>query len=265
MSENHETLARDVLAQQDGAGAQATIEPVTIGMSEASVFRAVASGRALRYVKVATGTAAIALRDEIARTQWLAARGIPVPRLLRIEDHGDTIAVLMAAIAGVPADVTPLPTPILVGALAKALAAIHTLSAGACPFDETVATRLKRAETVVTAGDADPVDFEPRNRGVAPSELLRRLQAECPRGDDIVVLHGDATLGNIMIDDGGSVGFIDCGNAGRGDRYTDLALLHADIVEHRGAEAGRQFLAAYGAGRLDAAKARYFLDLYELF
>ena len=171
----------------------------------------------------------------------------------------------MAAIAGVPADVTPLPTPRLAEALAKALAALHALSPGACPFDETVATRLKRAETAVTAGDVDPADFEPRNRGVAPSELLRRLQAECPPDGDIVVLHGDATLGNIIVDDGGSVGFIDCGNAGRGARYTDLALLHAGIVEHRGAEAGRQFLIAYGAERLDPVKARYFLDLYELF
>jgi aminoglycoside phosphotransferase len=165
----------------------------------------------------------------------------------------------------VPADVSTLPTQLFVEALAKALAAIHALSPGLCPFDETLAARLQRAAAAVAAGNVDAADFEPRNRGTAPSELLRRLQAECPRDQDIVVLHGDATLGNIMIDENGKVGFIDCGNAGRGDRYTDLALLHADIVEHRGAAAGEQFLAAYGAGRLDTLRARYFLDLYELF
>jgi aminoglycoside 3'-phosphotransferase-2 len=269
MSDNHETLARDVLAQQDGAGGQAALEPVTIGMSEATVFRAVAAGREPRYVKVASGTAAAALRDEIARTAWLSERGVPVAEILRIEDRGNAVAVLMAAIAGVPADTSPLPTPRLIEALAKALAAIHALPVDACPFDETLAMRLKRAAAAVMAGDVNPADFEPRNRNAAPAVLLRRLQAECPREDDIVVLHGDATLGNIMIDEGGTLGtalgFIDCGNAGRGDRYTDLALLHADIVEHRGADAGAQFLVAYGARGFDGAKARFYLDLYELF
>ena len=97
-----------------------------------------------------------------------------------------------------------------------------------------------------------------------PAKLLRRLRQAQPR-DDIVVLHGDATLGNIIVAENGTVGFIDCGNAGRGDRYADLALLHADIVEHRGKAAGAQFLEAYGAGRFDEEKARFYLDLYELF
>ncbi|MDO8876923.1 MAG: APH(3') family aminoglycoside O-phosphotransferase [Pseudolabrys sp.] len=262
MNNDHEALARDVLMLEGGTAA--TLEPVTIGLSEAAVFRAAQAGHAPRYVKAATGTAAAALRDEIARTKWLAARGISVPRLLRVENRGDSIAVLMAAIAGQPADETALPTPRLVDALAKALAALHALPPDQCPFDETLATRLKRAAAAIAEGGVDPAEFEPRNRRIAPAALLRRLQNEQPR-DDIVVLHGDATLGNIIVDDDGALGFIDCGNAGRGDRYTDLALLHADLVGHRGKAAGAQFLEAYGAGDFDTARARYFLDLYELF
>jgi aminoglycoside 3'-phosphotransferase-2 len=262
MDNGLETLARDVLALQDGADARAALEPVTIGMGGAAVFR-VTHG-APRFVKVATGAAATALRDEIARTQWLAGRGVAVPRILRVEDRGNGIAMLMAAIAGQPADVSTLSTSRLVEALAKALASLHALPPDACPFDETLATRLKRAADAVSAGDVDPAEFDPRNRNVAPVDLLRRLQNGQPR-DDIVVLHGDATLGNIIVGDDGAPGFIDCGNAGRGDRYTDLALLHADIVEHRGEEAGAQFLELYGARDFDTAKARYCLDLYELF
>lgn len=264
MIDDPETLARAVLAAEDGADARATLRPVTIGMSEAAVFRATRPGGAARYVKVAQGAATVLLRDEIARTQWLAARGIAVPRILRIDDHGDSIAMLMAAIAGEPADESRLATPRLVDALAKALAALHALPADDCPFDETVATRLERAAKAVNAGEIDPAEFAPRHRGVAPRDLLRRLQHEQPAGDT-VVLHGDLTLGNIIVDGDGTLGFIDCGNAGRGDRYTDLALLHADIVEHRGREAGAQFLGLYGAGDFDTVRARYFLDLYELF
>lgn len=263
MNNGHKSLARAVLAMH-GGGARARLVPVTIGMSEAAVFR-VTGGDEPLYVKAATGPAARALRDETARTRWLGAQGVPVPTVLHVADQNAGVAMLMAALPGQPADLSTMPTPRLVAALAKALASLHALSASACPFDETLETRLARAERAIAAGEADPAEFDERNRGIAPVDLLRRLRAEQPRGGDIVVLHGDATLGNIIIDDNGCVGFIDCGHAGRGDRYTDLALLHADIIEHRGRDAGSQFLAAYGASDFDDARGRYFLDLYELF
>ena len=265
MNSSPETLALDLLVQHDDAGAATlTLEPVTTGMSGAGVFRATQKGVAPRYVKVAFDAAAVALRDEIARTKWLRARGIAVPAVLGIDDRAASVAVLMEAIAGVPADLSTLSTPRLIVALAQAVNALHALPPASCPFDETLAARLGRAQTAVDAGEIDPAEFEARNRHLAPADLLRRLRAAPPR-EDIVVLHGDLTLGNIIIDDSGTCGFIDCGNAGRGDRYTDLALLHADIVAHRGPQAGAGFLAACGVNHWDPAKARSFLDLYELF
>ena len=261
MSHDPEALARHLLTKEDGSVA---LERIATGMSDAAVFRATRNGHAPHYVKVAADAAASALREEIERIRWLAARGIAVPRVLRVEDRGDSVAVLMAAIAGQPADISRISTPLLIAALAKAVAALHALPPAGCPFDETLQLRFARAQAAVEAGDIDKAEFEPRNRDVVPADLLRRLRATQPR-EDIVVVHGDLTLGNIIIDDSGATGFIDCGNAGRGDRYLDLALLHADIVAHRGQAAGAQFLAAYGGAPFDAAKARYFLDLYELF
>ncbi len=260
-----EALARELLMKHDGAGAAPVmLAHVATGMSDAAVFRATQAGQPPRYVKVACDAAAGALREEAARTQWLAARGIPVPKVLRSEDRPDGFAMLMTGIAGEPADTSALSTPRLIAALAKAVATLHALPPGDCPFDETLAARLGRAQTDVDSGGVDPADFEPRNKDVAPAELLRRLR-EAPPREDLVVVHGDLTLANMIVDDRGGCGFIDCGHAGRGDRYIDLALLAADIAAHRGALAGRQFLAACGATHWDAAKAAYFLDLYELF
>ena len=265
MNNDPEALALDLLTRHDGGDAAlVTLEAVTIGMSEAAVFRATKKGDAPRYVKVAFDEAAPILRDEIARTQWLAGHGIAVPHVLRVADRNDGMAVLMAAIAGVPADVSPLSTPRLIAALAQAVKVLHALPPATCPFDETLAARLGRAQAAVDAGAIDPAEFEPHNQNIAPAELLRRLRAAPPH-EDIVVLHGDLTLGNIIVDADGVCALIDCGNAGRGDRYTDMALLHADIVAHRGKEAGAAFLAACGVKHWDAAKAQYFLDLYELF
>jgi aminoglycoside 3'-phosphotransferase II len=80
-----------------------------------------------------------------------------------------------------------------------------------------------------------------------------------------VVTHGDATFDNILIDANGRVGFIDCGRAGRADRYVDLSLLALQIDEHLGARWISQFREAYGIARRDHCKAAFFDDLYELF
>jgi aminoglycoside 3'-phosphotransferase-2 len=86
-----------------------------------------------------------------------------------------------------------------------------------------------------------------------------------PPSEDIVVVHGDATLTNLIIGANGDLGFVDCGHCGRGDRYIDLAVLAAEIEEHHGPEAAMRFIRAYGLDFWDARKARYFSDLYELF
>jgi len=46
-----------------------------------------------------------------------------------------------------------------------------------------------------------------------------------PAGEDLVLVHGDATFDNILIDADQNIGFIDCGHAGRGDRHLDLAAI----------------------------------------
>jgi aminoglycoside phosphotransferase len=260
-----EAFARSLLMQDRGADISGMrIEPLVGGLSEASVFVVKEDGHPTRYLKIAHRHAADALRDEIARTRWLAQCGMRVPEILRVDDRAGAIAVLTAAVPGIAAEASPLPAPRLVDALARGLAALHALAPVDCPFDESVATRLARAAAAVAAGDVDPQAFAPRNLGVAPAALLARLSRE-PPAEDVVVIHGDATLSNLIVDEDGTLGFVDCGNAGRGDRYVDLAVLSAELEEAHGPEAAARFAAAYGAAGWAGAKARYFSDLYELF
>lgn len=262
---NHEAEALALLRPDgDAALSDVRLERVTSGMSGARVYRVVQPGRLVRYVKIGRDEAVAPLQEEAARTAWLASQGIAVPSILRVSNQPGSYAILMHALPGTPADVSILPAPRLIAALAQALAALHALPPDDCPFDETLGTRLPRAAAAVAAGKIDSGDFEAHNRGTAPEALLARLRAP-QHAEDVVVVHGDATLSNLMIDAEGNVGFIDCGNTGRGDRYLDLAVLAADIAEHHGAAAVASFTAAYGERNWDAAKARYYLDLYELF
>lgn len=244
--------------------ARAEVEPVTDGMSEAQVFRVTAAARSPRYLKTATGPAANALRDEVVRTRWLAEHGIRVPRIARVADDGDRVCVLMEAVRGGPADAIPMPAMQLAAVLARGVTALHALPAAACPFDETLPVRLRRAAADVARGTVRAEDFAPRNRHITPEQLLARLEGMRPSEDNVVV-HGDATLANIFVTADGGISFIDCGRAGRGDRYIDLAVLACDIEDHYGADAAGEFKRAYTSAPWDEAKACYFADLYELF
>ena len=261
MADDNEAIARALLDPSDAMTAR--FEPVTGGMSGASIVRIVANRRSDRFVKIADTGGASALRDEATRTAWLSARGIAVPRILRTKEESAYYAVLMGAVPGTPADASPLPVPELIDALAKALATLHSLPSGDCPFDETLRVRLSRAAAAVAADEIDIAEFDPRNRDIAPEALLAQLAAHRP-AEDVVVVHGDATLSNLIVDTDGNVGFIDCGNAGRGDRYLDLGVLAAEIAEHYGDDAAAQFRRSYG-GVWDADKARFYADLYEFF
>lgn len=262
---NHEAEALALLrADGDAALSGVRLERVTSGMSGARVYRVVQPGRLVRYVKIGRDEAVAPLREEAARTAWLASQGVTVPSILRVSNQPGSYAILMHALPGTPADVSILPAPRLAVALGKALAALHALQPADCPFDETLGVRLPRAAKAVAAGEIDGADFAAHNRRIAPEALLARLSAPQPT-EDIVVVHGDATLSNLMVDTEGNVGFIDCSNTGRGDRYLDLAVLAADITEHLGAEAAASFSTAYGVQHWDAEKSRYYLDLYEFF
>jgi aminoglycoside phosphotransferase len=104
---------------------RARIEPVVSGFSGATIFRAGEDGRPLRYLKIARDDAAVALREEIMRTGWLAERGLRVPAILRYSDLAHQIGMLTEAVPGFPADASPLSTSHPIDALARGLAALH--------------------------------------------------------------------------------------------------------------------------------------------
>jgi len=243
---------------------RARIDPITEGMSGAFLFRIMQDDFPVRYLKIAQDEAAPSLRREIVRTRWLAGQGMRVAPILRVEDSAGQVAMLTQAVPGRPAEASTLPTARLIDILAHGLASLHKLPTADCPFDESLGIRLSRATEAVAAGEVDPDTFAPRNVGTAPQVLLARLSANPPE-QDLVVVHGDATLTNLIVDAQGDVGFVDCGSAGCGDRYIDLAVLADQIEEYHGTEAAAHFVRAYGLRSWDSAKALYFSDLYELF
>jgi aminoglycoside 3'-phosphotransferase II len=241
------------------------VNPVDGGMSGTTLYRVQHPDRGDAYLKMATGPHLAALRTEIERTAWLAGRGVRVPRLLRVFDDGQRAAVMMTALAGAHPGDAGLPAGDIIRAVARGLFRLHALAPSDCPFDETVASRLAQARDMMRRGLVAPEHFADRNRGRDPQAIYDRLLRTRPASEDLVLVHGDATFDNILIDADQNIGFIDCGHAGRGDRYLDLAAITEAIADHFGPEWIETFGRAYGDVRLDAAKLAFFSDLYELF
>ncbi len=246
--------------------ANKTLVPVTTGMGGAALFRVIGGGGRDAYLKVGIGAARDLLRAEIERTAWLAAAGIRVPAIVARFIDRDVAAVLMSDLGAHTAEqISSTGWQARVSAIGRAFAHLHALPVAACPFDETLGIRLARAEEAVRSGAVDPEAFDARNRGVSPAALYERLKAGAPTHEDLVVTHGDATLANLILSADGEVGFLDCGHAGKADRYVDLALVIAGLAERFGNHARRSFAQGYGARAWNAGKAGFYLDLYELF
>jgi aminoglycoside 3'-phosphotransferase II len=240
-------------------------QSVNRGMSDALTFRLRSAAGQTLYLKAAAPDALPQLRDEIERTRWLAARNVHVPDILDFFDDSRLSVALMTALPGSHPHEAALPAGDIIASLARGLRALHALAAADCPFDETITARLDRARAAIEAGDVDAGEFDARNLGRSPLEIYRQLAAQAPRIEqDIVLVHGDATFDNLLIDASGNLGFIDCGHAGRGDRTLDLQTIASDIEDHFGPEWIEPFARDYAIG-LDRTKLRFFDDLYELF
>jgi aminoglycoside 3'-phosphotransferase II len=244
-----------------------SVEPVQSGSSGALVYRVRGGSGPVRYLKMSEGKYIRNLIQEIERTKWLSKQRINVPKILQVVIQTDFVAILMSCIDGQPVeDWRGLPED-AIKALAKGFADLHAMPINSCPFSEDIEVRLTRACTDISHGCVDLNHFNERNLGLTPQELLDRLlRVKSSVTEDVVVVHGDATFENILVDSTGRIGFVDCGHCGRADRYVDLALLSEQIADRFGPQWVGAFLKMYaGSTSSDPLKMRFFLDLYDLF
>lgn len=222
-------------------------------------------GRPSLLLKVATAGRVAELEAERARLEWLAPRA-PVPRVLDFVLLEGVGSLLSAALPG--RDATRAPAALwarVVREIARRLRRLHSMEAGACPFDRTLDVALPLAAARAASGLVDETDFDPERRGRSAEELLETLPRQRPGGEDVVVTHGDAGLSNLLFDSDRFTGFVDCGRCGRADRHQDLALAHRSIARRFGEDLAEDFLEAYGPELVDRERLSYYRLLDELF
>ncbi|MGV9719556.1 phosphotransferase [Nocardia beijingensis] len=195
---------------------------------------------------------------EYQRLTWLRDRGLRVPEVAAFEDD-----VLVLADAGAPswsAD-TGAGAASIGTALGTLLRRLHSIPVAECPFDERLDVVLARARRNVVEGLVDADDFDDDNTGATPAEILARLLAQRPEGEDLVVAHGDFTPPNVLTNGV----LLDVGGLGVADRYRDLALAARDLRADHGEAEAAAFFAAYGLAEPDESRLTYYQLLDELF
>jgi len=207
-----------------------------------------------------------ALPGEAERLKWLAASGMPCPRVVAQERYEGANWLLLDALPGSDlASATFLPNSLRVEILASALRMLHEMDPTTCPFDETLDASLALAKRRMNSRLVDETDFDEERRGKSAAELWPYLETEQPAITDLVVTHGDASLPNFMADHGRFNGFIDCGRLGLADRYQDISRAIHSIRFNLGTAWVQPFFDLYGLSQPDTAKIQYYDVLEEFF
>lgn len=272
-------IPKDVLKSIRESYPKAHIEPIRAGASGAGVFQ-LSEGQPspVKIIKVVEVDAELdSLSTEVALYRWLKGQ-VPVPEVFhfeQVEGAGKNYEwLVMSRIEG--ADLksrighVAVPEQDIAYRYGAFLRQVHELPIAGCPIEVRLEEKLRRAKWLIDNNRVDAEDFEAAFEGVSIEELYRRLEAERPMHEDLVVTHGDYCLDNVLVNvseqDLALTGFIDLSMGGVQDRYQDLALAYRSIRKKLGVAYTEDFLQGYGLiDAFDMDKINYYIMMDEVF
>lgn len=198
------------------------------------------------------------LAREAEMTAWLYEKGTPGLRLApqvaayRSEDRDYLLTRCLPGENGIASRHLAQPER-LSRAFGESLRLLHEMPWGDCPI-QVNRELLAGAERLRGRNDPWQLDYTDVRD---PETAYTCLMSEKGRLKNDALLHGDACLPNLMLEDFRLIGFVDLGGGGAGDRHIDLfwALWSLEFNLHTGAYAGA-FLDAYGRDAFDAERLR---------
>ncbi len=242
------------------------VHQVTHGKSGDCVYRLTGADQPTLYLKLAPVVRERELSAEIARMDWLQGR-LPVPVVVDSGVEDNWAWLLMSEVPG-----RPLHDRCFSGRsyqvarlLAGGLKQLHSLPVSECPFDMRLERMLSMAHDHLVDGKVDEDDFDSSQAGRSAKELWDEVLERRPTAEDLVVVHGDYCLPNVVAREEMISGFLDLGRTGVADRYRDLALVTRSLASNGHAAAVDAFFEAYGLTKVDHEKIEFYRLLDEFF
>jgi len=235
------------------------------GWSDARVYEVTHPSGTRMFVKVEPDGTDDEAAMEAERLAWLRTTGIPCPETMFAGRGDGAFWLVTGALPGSDLRAGAGRSPrCVVQVAAAAMRRLHALPLECCPFDQRAERRIAEARRRMREGLVDGSLFDPVRQSMPVPILYDQLLVHRPETEDLVVAHGDAGLGNMLMESGRFTGFVDIGRLGVADRHQDLALLARDIVDDLGEEWLALFFQLYGR-QPDPARMDFYRLLDEFF
>jgi len=232
---------------------------------EVTTWRLTAPDGAVRFAKVDRAGCFPTLQGEAERMRW-AGPYLPVPAVVTFERVEGTSILVTEGLPG--RDATDScwrnDLPALVRAFGRGLRALHdAVDPDLCPsrFDRTRA--LDHVRRRVAHHEIDPGGFHEEHGHLSPRAALAQLEASDEWREDLVVCHGDYCPPNVLLDAGEVTAYLDLGELGIADRWSDIAIGAWSTGWNFGESLEPLFYESYGVDP-DPRRIGFYRLLYDL-
>ncbi|WP_422657588.1 aminoglycoside 3'-phosphotransferase [Paenibacillus sp. EC2-1] len=191
---------------------------------------------------------------------WLQNK-LPVPQIIEKGTLGEFEYLLTEEVLGTPVSNITHQNGIskAIRLAAQGLRTIHEVPIIDCPFDNCLPVMLEKVQRNVKTGSINEEKLK-RRFGIknVESTLVEIHKYAMDLTEDLVFIHGDYSMPNIIIGNGQMTGYLDLGHCGIGERYYDLAVAEKSIIMNFGKRYVDLFYNTYGLDIIDPEKVRYF-------
>ncbi|MDF2652675.1 MAG: Kanamycin kinase [Paenibacillus sp.] len=197
------------------------------------------------------------MTHEALMTEYLARFGLSAEVLAFHKDEHKEYLVTKQIKGQDAASTAYLEQPeLLCEVFADGLHRLHSISTDGCPRDNRLDGMVKRALDNCSRGKVDNGLLRYMGCGNRNEACEEMISLVCPN-EDLVVIHGDCCLPNVIVDEGKFSGFIDAGYGGIGDRHYDLFWAIWSLQHNlRSLDYTQRFIDAYGRGKIDGNRLR---------
>ena len=182
------------------------------------------------------------LFDEYQRIKWLENK-LNVPKVYYYGEKNNIKYLLMEKIDGLSAHKTSN----YANKLGILLRQIHDIDIKDCPFKQNDTDKL--LNNALANIDVIYLEVKKEYPEMTKQDIVEFLKSNIPK--DRVLVHGDYSLPNIIIDKEGNISVIDLGDVSISTKYFDLFYLKKSMIRNKQSDKLDELLKAYGIDKLD--------------
>ena len=219
-----------------------TMKKNNIGHSSTNVYEVDLKDGKKAILKVQSLSTRNDLKEEYERIKWLQGK-CNVPKIYFYQEIGKKKYLLMEKKEGLAA----YKTNEYAEKIGQNLRIIHGIDITNCHFQQnTVENLLKIALKNI---DSILPQVQETYPNMTKEDVIEFLKNEQPK--DKVLVHGDYSLPNILIDENENINLIDLGDVSISTKYFDFFYLKKSMVRNKKMDQWKKLLKGYGIDELD--------------